>query len=43
MQRAAVRLAKAAGYQNVGTVEFLFQDGKFYFIEVNAACKWSIP
>ncbi len=43
MQGAAVRLAKAAGYQNVGTVEFLFQDGKFYFIEVNARLQVEHP
>jgi acetyl-CoA carboxylase, biotin carboxylase subunit len=43
MQQAAIRLAKAAGYQNVGTVEFLFQDGKFYFIEVNARLQVEHP
>ncbi len=43
MQNAAIRLAKAAGYQNVGTVEFLFQDGKFYFIEVNARLQVEHP
>jgi len=32
----AVRAAQAVGYQNAGTVEFLFdQDGKFYFMEMN--------
>jgi len=43
MQAAAIRLAKAAGYANVGTVEFLFQDGKFYFIEVNARLQVEHP
>ena len=34
---AAVRLAKAAGYYNAGTVEFILdREGNFYFIEVNA-------
>ncbi len=34
---AAVRLARAAGYRNAGTVEFLMDvdSGRFYFIEVN--------
>jgi acetyl-CoA carboxylase biotin carboxylase subunit len=37
MGEAAVRMAKAAGYHNAGTVEFLLApDGSFYFIEVNA-------
>jgi pyruvate carboxylase subunit A len=32
----AVRAAQAVGYQNAGTVEFLFdQNGKFYFMEMN--------
>lgn len=31
----AVQLMKHVGYINAGTVEFLFEHGKFYFIEVN--------
>lgn len=41
---AAVRLAKAAGYTNAGTVEFLVdQDQHFYFIEVNARIQVEHP
>ncbi len=36
MGRAAVRVAKAAGYHSAGTVEFLLgDDSKFYFMEMN--------
>jgi acetyl-CoA carboxylase biotin carboxylase subunit len=36
MGRAAVKLAREVGYHGAGTVEFLVQDRRFYFIEVNA-------
>jgi acetyl-CoA carboxylase biotin carboxylase subunit len=37
MGAAAIRVARAAGYKNAGTVEFLLdRRGGFYFIEVNA-------
>ena len=41
---AAVRLAKAAGYDNAGTCEFLVdKDNNFYFIEVNARIQVEHP
>lgn len=35
LQNAAVHLAKLVGYSGVGTVEFLFTENGFYFLEVN--------
>ena len=44
MCESAVRLAKAAGYVNAGTVEFLVDaDHNFYFIEVNARIQVEHP
>ena len=41
---AAVRLAKAVGYVNAGTCEFLVDsDNRFYFIEVNARIQVEHP
>jgi acetyl-CoA carboxylase biotin carboxylase subunit len=41
---AAVRLVKAAGYQNAGTCEFLVdKQQRFYFIEVNARIQVEHP
>lgn len=42
--RAAVRAAKAAEYQNAGTIEFLLdKDGNYYFMELNARIQVEHP
>jgi pyruvate carboxylase subunit A len=43
MGDAAIRAATAAGYVNAGTVEFIFSDGDFYFLEVNARLQVEHP
>ncbi len=35
MGAAAVKVAKGCGYVNAGTVEMLYQDGEFWFLEMN--------
>ena len=35
MGEAAVKVALGCGYVNAGTVEMLFQDGEFFFLEMN--------
>ena len=35
MIEVAAKAAKAVNYRNAGTVEFLYKDGQFYFMEMN--------
>jgi acetyl/propionyl-CoA carboxylase alpha subunit len=39
----AKNIIKEIGYDNAGTVEFLFKDGEFYFMEVNARIQVEHP
>jgi pyruvate carboxylase subunit A len=43
MGEAAIKAVKAAGYVNAGTVEFIFSDGDFFFLEVNARLQVEHP